>query len=208
MKLYAGVAPNAFRVLAFLEEKEVNLPIETLDVMAGETRQEIHLKRNSLGEIPVLELENGTFITESMAICRYLEATYPEKPLMGQNPLEHAQIEMWNRRMEQRIMAPYAQLGLHSIPVFADKIEQLPAYAETQRRLIPESWTWLESELSDGREYICGAQFSVADITGMTALMIDTFLKGEIPEQLTQVHRWISSVKSRESWKHSVIPGV
>ncbi len=190
-----------------MEEKGIDLPIETLDVMTGETREPKHLERNTLGEIPVLELENGFFLTESIAICRYLDSVFPEKPLMGQTALESAQIEMWNRRMEQKIMGPYAQLGLHCIPVFADKLEQVPDYAETQKRLIPANWAWLESEMRDGRKFISGDDFSVADITGMTALMIDTFLKGEIPESLTNVHRWIESVKSRECWKHSVIPG-
>ncbi len=208
MKLYAGVAPNAFRVLAFMEEKNIEIPIEKLDVMKGETRLESHLKRNSLGEIPVLELDDGSFLSESVAICRYLESAFPQPPLLGENPAESAAIEMWNRRMEQKIMGPYAQWGLHTIPIFADKLEQLPEYAETQRRLVPKNWAWLETELADGREFVCGNRFTIADITGMTGLMIDTFLQGEIPENLHHVPRWISAVKSRESWKHSVIPGV
>jgi len=131
--------------------KNIDIPIEMLDVMKGETRLSEHVARNSLGEIPVLELDDGTYLSESIAICRYLESLYPETPLMGQTPLEVAKIEMWNRRMEQQIMGPHGQLGLHIIPIFADKIEQISAYAETQRRLIDKNWAWLDSELADGR---------------------------------------------------------
>jgi len=200
MKLYAGKAPNAFRVFAFMREKNIDMPVEVLDVMKGETRLNEHLIRNSLGEIPVLELDDGTYLSESIAICRYLESLYPDTPLMGQTPLEIAKIEMWNRRMEQQIMGPHGQLGMHVIPIFADKIEQLAAYAETQQRLINKNWAWLDSELADGREYVAGSNFSVADITGMTALMIAVFLNVEVPSDLINVDRWVSSVKSRDSW--------
>ena len=185
-----------------MQEKGIELPMENLDVMNGETRNEAHMQRNSLGEIPVLELDDGSYLTESIAICRYLEALHPETPLMGRTPIESARIEMWNRRMEQRIMGPYAQLGLHVIPIFADKIEQLPEYAATQSRQILKSWQWLESELADGRSFVSGDEFTVADITGMTALMIGGFMKVEVPEGVPHVQRWVDSVKSRECWNH------
>ncbi len=203
MKLFAAKAPNAFRVVAFMQEKNIDIPIENLDVMKGDTRQSEHLKRNSLGEIPVLELDDGRYLTESIAICRYLESLYPEPALMGSTPLEAAHIEMWNRRMEQQIMGPHAQLGLHVIPIFADKIEQLPTYAETQRRLIDKNWVWLDAELSDGRKYVAGDDFSVADITGMTALMIAGFMQVEVPSNLVNVNRWVTSVQSRDCWKEA-----
>ncbi len=201
MKLFAAKAPNAFRVLAFMREKNINIAVEMLDVMKGETRLSEHVKRNSLGEIPVLELDDGTYLSESIAICRYLESLYPETPLMGQTPLEAAKIEMWNRRMEQQIMGPHGQLGLHVIPIFADKIEQIPAYAESQRRLIDTNWAWLDSELADGRAYVAGEDFSVADITGMTALMIAGFMKVDVPGDLINVNRWVTSVTSRDCWQ-------
>jgi len=200
MKLYAGFAPNAFRVLAFLVEKNIELPITSLDVMQGQTRHIEHLERNSLGEIPVLELEDGTILTESIAICQYLESIHPDQPLLGTNPIDRARIEMWNRRMEQRIMEPHGQLGLHTISIFADKVEQLPEYADTQRRLIPKRWAWLDTELADGRKFIAGDGFSIADITCMTALMIGGFIDIEIPRDLANVQRWVKSVQRRDCW--------
>lgn len=200
MKLYAGLAPNAFRVFVFMQEKDIELPLETLDVMKGDARQGEHIQRNSLGEIPVLELDDGSYLTESIAICRYLEFIYPEIPLMGRDSLGIAKVEMWNRRMEQQIMAPYAQIGLHTMSMFADKIEQVPEYAQTQRRKAVQNWAWLDTELADGRAFVSGDDFTVADITGMTALMIGEFVDVEVPTDLNHVQRWVSSVTSRESW--------
>ncbi len=200
MKLYAGFAPNAFRVLAFMHEKNLDLPIEQIDVLKGEARKEDHLKRNSLGEIPVLELDDGSYLSESIAICRYLESLHPEVPLMGENALNSARIEMWNRRMEQQIMGPYSEVGLHAMPIFADKIEQIPEYAESQRRLTSERWAWFNEEMSDGRAFVAGDTFTVADITGMTALMISGFLDLDVPSDLRHANRWVNAVKARPSW--------
>ncbi len=201
MKLYTAQAPNPFRVKAFLAEKGVEIPTEIISVMDGSTRQPDFLKINSLGELPVLELDDGSYLTESIAICRYLEAQYPDTPLMGTTPLEAARIEMWNRRMEQQVFGPAGAYGLHVIPFFADKIEQLPAYAETQKSLLAKKWVWLNDELSDGRTYIVDDAFSIADITGMAALVVGGFLDLSIPEGLEHVTRWEQAVRARPVWE-------
>lgn len=201
MKLYNGLSPNGLRVAAFMHEKGIDIPVVKIDVMQGETRTTAHLLRNTLGEIPVLELDDGTYISESIAICRYLESLYPKPALFGNNAVDAAKIEMWNRRMEQQIMGPCAQFGLHVIPIFADKIEQMPDYADTQKRLLEQKWQWLESELADGREFIAGKQFSIADITGMAALMICGFLDAlQIPKELPHVAAWANGVQRRSSY--------
>jgi glutathione S-transferase len=201
MKIYNGLSPNGLRVAAFIHEKGINIPVVKIDVMKGETRAAAHLQRNTLGEIPVLELDDGTYISESIAICRYLESLYPETALFGNNAVDAAKIEMWNRRMEQQIMGPCAQFGLHVIPIFADKIEQMPDYADTQKRLLVQKWQWLESELADGREFIAGPQFSIADITGMAALMICGFLDAlQMPEGLPHVVEWANRMQKRPSF--------
>jgi len=201
MKLFNGFSPNGFRVAAFMHEKGIELPTETVDVMKGETRQETHLARNSLGEIPVLQLDDGTFISESIAICRYLEALNPEPALFGSNPEEAARIEMWNRRMEQQIFGICGDYGLHVIPVFADKVEQMPEYAESRKRALQSNWEWLDKELSDGRTFVAGEKFSVADISGMAALMIYGFIEAlELPENLEHVGRWVTEVRERPSF--------
>lgn len=198
MKLYNGLSPNGFRVAAFMFEKDIKLPTENVDVMKGEARQTAHLARNSLGEIPVLELDDGSYLSESVAICRYLETQYPAPPLMGTTAEETAIVEMWNRRMEQQIFGTCGNYGLHVIPFFADKVEQMPDYAESQVRMMAQKWRWLEGELADGRPFIAGDSFSIADITGMAALMIHGFLEAlEIPTDLVYVHKWAKSVQSR-----------
>ena len=200
MKLYIGQAPNALRVSVFLKEKQLEIPIVPIDVMKGEARTAEHRKRNSLGEIPVLELDDGSFLSETIAICRYLELLNPEPSLMGRGTQDIALVEMWNRRMEHQIMGPCAQFGLHTIPIFADKIEQMPKYADTQKRQLVKNWQWLETELSDGREFVSGDTFSVADITGMAAIMICGFTDLEVPKDLPNVQRWVTSMLDRPSW--------
>lgn len=200
MKLYNGLSPNGFRVAAFMMEKGIDIATESIDVMTGEARSKEHLARNSLGEVPVLELDDGSYLSESVAICGYLEALYPDLPLMGRDPIETAKIEMWNRRMEQQLMGPCSQYGLHVIPYFADKVEQMPEYAEAQKRAFATKMRWLDGELANSRDFVAG-EFSIADITGMASLMICGFLDGlEVPKDLEHVQRWVSAVTSRPSF--------
>ena len=202
MKLYSyEKAPNPLRVHVFLAEKDIDIPIEHVNILDGDTRAPDFREVNSLGEVPVLELDDGTRITESVAICRYLEALHPEPSLMGSTPKEIAEIDMWTRRMEQQVMAPISDFALHTFQVFADKIEQLPAYAETQLRLQAKRWAWLDNELSDGRSFVCGGRFSVADITGMAALRICDFAEQSVPDDLLNVKRWEAAVRARPAFQ-------
>lgn len=201
MKLYTFQAPNPLRVEVFLAEKGLEIPTETVDLMSGASRAPEFLKKNSLGEVPVLELDDGSYLTESIAICRYLDGLYPDTPLTGDTPLSIGRVEMWNRRMEQQIMGPIGQVGLHSFKFFAEKVEQIPAYAESQKRLMAKNWRWLDNELSDGRTFVCDDAFSIADISGMAALMICEFAEQAVPEGLGHVGRWEKAVRARGSWR-------
>jgi glutathione S-transferase len=136
MKLYTAQAPSPYRVKVFVAEKGIELPTETVSLPDGGTHQPVFLAMNSLAEVPVLELDDGSYLTESIAICRYLESIYPTPSLMGATPVEAARIDMWTRRMELYIMAPVADIARHSFEFFADKFEQVPEYAETQKRLL------------------------------------------------------------------------
>ena len=129
MKLYTGFSPNGTRVTAFLAEKEIDLPIEPVNVAAGETRTEAFLKINPLGQIPVLELDDGRILTETMAICRYLEHLHPENPLMGGTGDEAAFIEMWNRRMELLLFNAAGDVVVHSHEMFRPMLTQIPEFA-------------------------------------------------------------------------------
>jgi len=200
MRLYTSQAPNPFRVNAFILEKNIGIATTQVNIMEGETRSPDFESKNTLGEVPVLELDDGTYLTESIAICRYLEHLYPANPLMGATPLEQAQIEMWNRRMEQQLFRAVGDIGLHSFPFFADKIEQIPEYAESMKRQLNNKWQWLDQELADGRTYVCNDAFSIADITGMAALFVCDFAAIPLPQNLKNMDRWVSAVKSHNVW--------
>lgn len=200
MKLFNGVSPNGARVKVFLAEKGVDLPTVAISLPDGETRTPDFRKINSLGQVPVLELDDGTFLTESVAICRYLEALHPTPSLFGDTPIDQARIEMWNRRIERHIFDVVGDIGLHEIPFFADQIEQMPAYAKSMRRRFTKKLAWLDDEMSDGRPYIVGDTFSVADITGVAALMVCHFIGDSIPDDFKHVKAWENRLRARPSW--------
>jgi len=200
MKFYNAAAPSPRRVRIFLAEKGIEIPRVDLNLPAGETHSDDFLSKNSLGEVPLLELDDGSVIAESQAICRYLEALHPEPSLFGADPLERARIEMWDRRMEFQFLNPLGLIARHSFDFFADKLTQVPAFAEAQRADMAGKFAWLNEEMSDGRPFIAGERFSVADITGMTASMIAGFIEVPIPASLTHLNRWDDAVRARPSW--------
>ncbi|MFY0610617.1 MAG: glutathione S-transferase family protein [Hyphomicrobiaceae bacterium] len=200
MKLYNGMSPNGARVQIYLAEKEIEITTENVDILAGETRTAAFRQINSLGQVPVLELDDGTRITESVAICRYLETLHPKPPLFGESATEQAQVEMWNRRIERHIFDTVGNVGMHEMPLFADQIEQFPEYAASLRRRFGEKLQWLDGELSDGRAFVSGDSFSIADITGMASLMICQIIDQAIPESVSHVNRWADKMRSRPTW--------
>ncbi|BDX05800.1 glutathione S-transferase family protein [Planctobacterium marinum] len=204
MKLHNGTSPNGMRVTMFMQEKGIELPLNDISIMHGDTKKTEFLARNSLGQVPVLELDDGRYLTESIAICRYLESKYPGPALFGESAEEQAFIEMWNRRMELWLMTTFGSIGEHEIPYFQYRVEQNSAFAAAQRKEAIKRLTWLDNELSDGRDFIVDNQFSVADITGAASLMIAQFVKLAIPDDLENVQRWAKTVMSRNSFQASL----
>ncbi len=200
MKFYNAGAGNPRRVRIFIAEKGLNIPRVDIDFSKKDNQTSEFLKLNSLGEVPILELDDGTAISESTAICRYLESQHPDPALFGTNNKEIAHIEMWDRRIEFHIFAVMSNIVRHEVEFFADKVEQVPEYAATQRRYIHKKWAWLNSEMADGRPYIAGNSFSVADITAMAALMASDWLKVGPKPELEHVSRWSEVVRNRDSW--------
>lgn len=200
MKLFTGPTPNGARVAVFLAEKGIEIETETLDVLAGEARAPAHRARNSLGQVPVLELDDGRFLAESVAICRYLEARHPEPPLFGRAAEEAAFVEMWIRRLELLPMVAIGDVGLHSFAFFADRVEQNAAYAEARRRDFLGQLAWLDGELADGRAFVAGEDFSMADIIGVSMLMVAGFAGIAVPETLAHVRRWEAALRARPSF--------
>ncbi len=205
MKLYTSMGPNPLKVELFIAEKSLTLPLAPLDILGGDTRTSEFKKINTLQELPALELDDGSYLTESLAICQYLEACHPQPPLLGESNLERARIRMWTRRMEQQLFDKAGDYGLHTMSFFVNKITQVPAYAESLVGALEQSFYWLDSELADGRSFIVGDNFTMADIIGMATLFILKITDLEIPDNAHCVNRWASAVMERPSWKHCAI---
>ena len=200
MKLYNGLSPNGARVAIFIDEKGIDLPVQNIDIFKGETRTDAFRQINSLGQVPVLELDDGRRLCESIAICRYLEQLYPEPALFGTGAENQAFVEMWTRRMELFLFNVAADVPLHRMEIFKDIIEQNADYAASRARAFDKRLVWFDQELSDGRPFVTGDSFSIADIVGMTMLFITGFMGMEIPASLTHVKRWENAVTARPSF--------
>ncbi len=201
MKLYdAKMAPNPRRVRIFLAEKGVEIPTVQVDVAAAENRKSPFVDRNPMGGVPVLELDDGTWLAESVAICRYIEETHPEPPLMGQGAQDRAIVEMWNRRMEQEVLIPIAQVFRNSHEFFKGRIPQVPEYGEACRGTAQKRLEWLDRELAD-REFIAGDRFTIADITALCGIDFGRVSKIGISPEQKNLARWHEAVSARPSAK-------
>lgn len=200
MKLYVAPGPNSYRVRIFMAEKGIELPLVELDYGKREHKSPEFLKLNSLGQVPVLVLDDGTIITESVAICRYLEAVHPTQPLFGADAASQGKVEMWNRRMENEVFGTIGNVTLHTNEFFKERLIQVPEFAEAQRKMIPGKWAWLDREMSDGRPYLAGDEFSMADISGMVTLWLSEVFSYEVPTDLPHVQAWNARLRQRPSW--------
>jgi len=205
MKLYDNVlAPNPRRVRIYLAEKGIEVPTVQVDLFRREQKSDAFKRKNSLGSIPVLELDDGQCIAESVAICRYFEELHPQPALFGGNALERAHVEMWNRRVELGLGVPLAQVWIHGSPITAPLVAaegaaQVPAAAEFNRAIIARFFRWLDREL-DGRACIAGERFSVADITALCMVDFAAALVGiAVDPALANVARWHATVSARPS---------
>jgi glutathione S-transferase len=200
MKLYdSGRAPNPRRVRIFLAEKGITVPAEQVDLAAQEHKSTGFTALNPLQRVPVLALDDGTVIAESMAICRYFEGLRPEPPLFGRGPREEALVEMWNRRMEHHLLATVATVFRHLHPAMKEfENPQVPEWAEANKPRVIEFLGILDSELND-QLYVVGDHFSIADITGLVAVDFMKPAHLTMPEEFLNVRRWHSQVSARPS---------
>ena len=200
MKLYdAGRAPNPRRVRVFLAEKGVTVPIVSIDLARLEHKAPAYVAVNPLQRTPALELDDGTVITESIAICRYFEEMHPEPPLFGTGVLERARVEMWQRRLEFGLLGTVAAVFRHLHPAMAEmEVPQVAAWGETNKPRVIEFLRFLDDELAD-RRFIVGDLFSVADITGLVGLDFMKPAKLSLPDELANVRRWHAELAARPS---------
>lgn len=200
MLLYdAPRAPNPRRVRIFLAEKGVDLPTREIDLMALEHMETDYARINPLRAVPALVLDDGAVLTESVAICRYIEWLHPDPPLFGRDGREQAFVEMWQRRMEFALFLPVAFAFRHSHPRMAVlERPQFPDFAEAQRSRAAQAMRYLDAELSD-RAFVAGEEFTIADITAFVALELTKLARIGVPEDLNHLARWRALVGARPS---------
>jgi glutathione S-transferase len=201
MKIYEFTqAPNPRRVRVFLAEKGINVPLEQVNIGTGDNRKPEFLKINPMGGLPVLELDDGTHIAESVAICRYFEETKPEPRLMGIDAKDKAVVEMWNRRMELEVLMMTASAFRNTSDFFKGRIPQVKEYGEICKGAAIKRMEWLDTVLAD-REFIAGPRYTIADITAMVGIDFGRTTGIKIQENQKNLARWHQAVSSRPSAK-------
>jgi glutathione S-transferase len=198
MKFYdlAG-SPNARRARIFMAEKGLEIAAVTIDIAKDEHQTAAYLAKNSLGKMPVLELDDGTCIAESVAICRYLEALHPTPPLFGRDPLESAKVDMWTLRMEFELLQPVIQIFVHTHPMWQGRRAQIAEWAAVNRATVAERFVWLDRAL-EGRDFIASDAYTMADISAQCAILL---AKGaadiRIPPAQKNLTAWWQRVTAR-----------
>jgi len=200
MKLYNSIGPNPRVVRMFMAEKGVKIPTVDVDLMKGDNRREPHLSRNPHGQMPALELDDGSFVSEITAICEYLEDTIPSPPLIGTTPAEKAETRMWTRRIDLNICEPLANGFRFSqgLPLFKDRIVTVPEAADGLKKIARDRLKWLDDQIA-GREFVCGKRFTLADIL----LFVFIAFGGDVGQPLDPDNKnlasWFARVKARPS---------
>lgn len=208
MKIHGTRSQGSPRRLAvFLEEKGLSIPFVPIDLRKGEHRTPAFLAKNPLALVPVLELDDGTCLSETATIARYLEDLFPEPAFLGRDPLERARLDMWARRVEFGFYTAIRAFFRHGSP-HARALEpvQIPAWAELNKRHAEEALRVLDEQLSQN-EYIAGPDFSWADITLVTSLEGTAGAGFEVPEDCEHVRRWLASTSRRASVVATRPPG-
>ena len=199
--LQTRTAPNPRRVRIFLAEKGIEVPYEEFDMTKGALKTPDFTKLNPLQRVPVLILDDGTPITETMAICRYFEELRPEPALLGKGARERAVVEMWNRRMELNLFLCVGQAFRHLHPAMAElEVPQVAAWGEANKPRALEVLNLLDKELA-ARPFIAGDKVSAADITALVAVDFMKPARIQRPPELTHVARWHAEVSARPSAK-------
>ncbi|GGD94884.1 glutathione S-transferase [Tsuneonella deserti] len=191
-------APNPRRVRIFAAEKGIALPSREVSIPARQQKSPEFLAINPRGQTPALELDDGTVIAESVAICRFLEALHPDPPLFGCTPTEIGVIEMWNRRVEMIAMSPIGQVWVHTHRFTAALPGRNAEWGEANRPRVAEAFAFFDRSLESG-EFLAGDRFSMADILLLTTVDFAKFVGCGPAEDLLSLTRWHESVSARPS---------
>jgi glutathione S-transferase len=194
-------APNPRRVRIFLAEKGITVPFEELDLMKGALRTPEFTAINPSQRVPVLVLDDGTAISETVAICRYFEEVQPEPALFGRGAVGRASVEMWNRRMELGLLHAVQFAFRHLHPAMAHlEVPQVAAWGEANKPKALEHLAFLDGELAK-RRFIAGEELSIADITALSAIDFMKPARIQRPPELRSLDRWYQEMSARPSAK-------
>ena len=191
-------APNPRRVRIFIAEKGIDLPETRVNMRKGEHKSPEHRARNSLGQLPTLVLDDGTAISETVSICRYLESLHPSPPLFGKTAVEQALIDMWIRRIEFQLMTPVGMFWRHAHPLTAALLTQFKDFGESNREAYASAQKWLDRELAC-RDYIAGHDYTIADICALSTVDFATWIGLEMNPEHANLAAWHQRVTARPS---------
>jgi glutathione S-transferase len=200
MKLYNehNPAPNPRRVRMFLAEKDLSIPLVHVPMRQGAHKSAEFKVKNSLGQVPVLELDDGSILTESIAICRYLEELHPAPALFGDSAWQRAQVDMWTRRIEFVLASPIGAVWIHTHKFTAHLGTQYQDFGEASRTRAVKAMQWLNDELAN-REFLANDRFSMADIVALSTLDFAAFIGIDMPAELAHLRAWHARVSARPS---------
>jgi glutathione S-transferase len=200
VKFYNSIGPNPRVVRMFMAEKGLKIPSQEVDLMAGDNRKLDHLVRNPHGQMPALELDDGSFISEILAICEYLEDTNPSPALIGISPKEKAEARMWTRRVDLNIVEPLTNGFRFSqgLRLFKDRIVTVPEAADGLKKIAQDRLTWLNGQMA-GRDFLCGKRFTLADVHLFCFLEFGTQVGQPLNPDNKNVTAWFERVKARPS---------
>jgi glutathione S-transferase len=202
MKFYNSIGPNPRVVRMFMAEKGITIPMEEVDLMKGDNRREPYLQKNSIGQMPALELDSGHCVTEITAICEYLEDTHPAPPLIGATPEQKAEARKWTRRIDLNICEPMISGFRYSegLPLFKDRMVTVPEAADGLKKIAQDRIKWLDGEMA-GKEFVCGKRFTLADVLLFCFLDFGNTVGQPLNPDNKNVAAWFARVKERPSAK-------
>lgn len=207
MKLYQSVGPNPRVATMFIAEKGVTIERVMVDIMTAENRQQPFLAKNAYGHTPLLELDNGTYLAESVAICEYLEERNPTPPLIGATPEERAITRMEVRRIDQNVVVPMTTgfRGAEGLGLFKDRLLCVPEAADGTKALARDGLAKVDADLQE-RQWICGDRFTLADILLFCFVEFGGQVGQPIPDGLNNLKNWHARMGARPSAAVSANP--
>lgn len=200
MKFYNSVGPNPKVVRMFNSEAGISLDTQEVDLMGGENRQAPYMEKNPTGTCPALELDDGSILSEITAICEYLDEKEGQSSLIGKTAEERAETRMWCRRIDLGILENLANGFRYSegLPLFKDRIHTIASAADELKAITQEKLSWLNG-LMDGKDYICGDRFSLADVLLFCFLEFGEQVGQPLNTDNSNIAAWYERVKGRPS---------